>query len=262
LGVSSSHLYYQNIENGNRLLCGLNKKVTVSFWAKSDIANKKLGLYLQQYYGSGGSPTAIEVLTGTNWTLTSSWTKYTYTFTTNTLVGKTFGTANDDAITLAFNYIWGTTTDVNVGATTAENYVGSGNIDITQVQLCAGDEALPFQPKLFNEELLLCQRYYENSQNYGTPINTASSESYWSAIAWDTNTCLSYISFKSSKRGTLTCNVYAYDGTAGAIKDQSGSNITGVTATATHQGITRLVKTGGLTAGRWYIFHWEAISEL
>lgn len=165
-GAGSNHQYYQNIEHGTRLLCGLNKKVTLSFWAKSDIANKKIGVFLNQRYGTGGSPTASEVINGTNWTLTSIWTKYTYTFTTNTLSGKTFGTANDDYLRVAFFFMWGTTYQDYVGASGAETYVGSGNIDIAQVQVCAGEVALPFQPRSFGEELRLCQRYYEKIGGY------------------------------------------------------------------------------------------------
>jgi hypothetical protein len=264
-GENAQGRYIQRIESGTRYLCGLNKKVTVSFWAKSDIVGKRIGLALQQNYGTGGSPSTEEQIKNTEvFTLTSTLTKYTSTFTTNTLTGKTFGTNNDDYLEINLNYLWGTgygNTYLLTGVT-AESFVGAGYIDIAQVQLCAGDVALPFQPKLFNEELLLCQRYYENSQNYGTPINTASSEAYASAIAWDTNTCLPYIYYKATKRGTVTTNLYAYDGTLGAVKDQSGENITGVSTSGSHQGIYRLTKTSGFTATRWYIFHWEAIAEL
>jgi len=160
LGNNSYHFLKQDIENGTRNLCGLNKTVTVSFWARSSIANKKLGFYTVQSYGTGGSPTAAEVISGGIKTLTSTWTKYTHTFTTNTLVGKTFGTAVDDYLSLRFVYEWGTTQAPRVGETLAETYVGAGNIDIAQVQLCSGDVALPFQPKSYGEELRACQRYY------------------------------------------------------------------------------------------------------
>jgi hypothetical protein len=56
---------------------------------------------------------------------------------------------------------WGTTVGTNYGLGSAESYVGSGNIDIAQVQLCAGGIALPFQPKNYAEELQNCQRYYQ-----------------------------------------------------------------------------------------------------
>lgn len=159
LGNSSYHYFMQRIEHGTRLLCGNGKKVTVSFWAKSDITNKKIGLLLIQDYGTGGSPSAVEVVNGAYWTLSSTWTQYTHTFTTNTLVGKTFGTANDDSLQPTFYLQYGSNFAARVGDSGAETYVGSGNIDIAQVQLCAGEVALPFQPKSYEEELRACLRY-------------------------------------------------------------------------------------------------------
>lgn len=161
LGVNSEMSLYQKIENSTRNLCGNGQKVTVSFYAKSDIATKRICPTLYQYYGSGGSPSAGEFIQGTPITLTSSWVKYTATFTTNTLSGKTFGTANDDYLQVQIWMMWGTTignTRIQTSVT-AETFVGSGNIDIAQVQLCAGDVALPFMPKSFDEELRACRRY-------------------------------------------------------------------------------------------------------
>lgn len=160
LGVNSYHTLIQKIENGTRFLCGNGKKVTMSFYARSSITNKRICPFLSQSYGTGGSPTADEIITGTPITLTSTWTKYTVTFTTNTLVGKTFGTNNNDNLQASFWLMWGDTIGDVVGATGVETYVGSGNIDIAQVQLCAGDVALPFMPKSAEEELKSCLRYY------------------------------------------------------------------------------------------------------
>lgn len=161
LGNNSYFFISQRIEYGTRYLCGDGKKVTLSFWARSDIANKRIGYSLFQGYGTGGTPTTGEKITGDVATLTSSWTKYTYTFTTNTLVGKTFGTANDDSLQILFSAQWGATfgNDWVKPSVTAESYGGSGYIDIAQVQLCAGDVALPFQPKSYAQELADCQRY-------------------------------------------------------------------------------------------------------
>ena len=161
LGTSSYATYLHRIENGTSKLCGLNKKVTLSFYAFSSIANKRICPTLVQTYGTGGSPTAAETIKGTPITLTSGWAKYTATFTTNTLVGKTFGTAGDDYLQVCISYMWGTVwgnTNVQTSVT-AETYVGSGEIGLAQVQLCSGDVALPFQPKSYEEELRACQRY-------------------------------------------------------------------------------------------------------
>lgn len=160
LGLISQCNLQQPIEHGTKKLCGLNKKVTVSFYARSSILGKKLGVCLQQRYGTGGSPSATETINGAFWTLTSDWTKYSFTFTTNTLTGKTFGTEDDDVLSLMFYMMWGSSVASRVGDTVAESFVGSGNVDITQVQVTAGEDVLPFCVKSFREELRDCQRYY------------------------------------------------------------------------------------------------------
>jgi hypothetical protein len=162
LGVSSNFQFFQPIEFGTRFLAGDGKYATISFWARSSISNKRIGIGLTQTYGTGGTPTSDEIIKPDEViTLTSSWVKYTKTFALNTLVGKTFGTNGNDALIPSFWYQWGTT----IGATylltgvTAESYGGSGTIDIAQVQLCSGDVALPFQPVEYGQELRSCQRY-------------------------------------------------------------------------------------------------------
>ena len=209
LGVSSIGLFAQRIENGTRNLCGLNKKVTVSFWAKSNIANKRSCPNLSQNYGTGGSPTAVEYILGTPITLTSTWTKYTATFTTNTLVGKTFGTAGDDYLSLNFWYMWGTTTGNTLvqASVTAETFVGAGNIDIAQVQLCSGDVALPFQPKSYEEELRACQRYYEKSFQYADAPQVAKDGYIFNSGSSTANQILT-IPFKVTKRTTPTITTW------------------------------------------------------
>lgn len=158
-GVNDQYSFGQRIENGTRYLCGASKQVTVSFRARSSITGKKIGIYLQQDFGTGGSPTTQEQINGTNFTLTSSWATYSYTFTTNTLSGKTFGTNNNDFLNIWFVEMWGSTYATKVGAGSAETFVGSGNIDFSQLQVNPGSVALPFMPKSYGQELLSCQRY-------------------------------------------------------------------------------------------------------
>jgi hypothetical protein len=179
-GVNAGHQMEQKIEHGTRFLAGDGKKVTVSFYARSSIANKKLGVNIIQQYGTGGSPTSNEVIAATVIPLTSTLTKYTVTLTLNTLALKTFGTANDDVLRLQFWYMWGTTVGTTQGLGAAETYVGSGTIDIAQVQVCSGDVALPFQPISYVRDLIECQRFCfvpetsntSNAIGFGTGITT------------------------------------------------------------------------------------------
>jgi len=273
LGAGSVHNLTQRIEHATRMLCGDGKKVTVSFWAKSDIADKKIGLYLTQYYGSTGSPSATEIITGTNWTLTSSWTKYTHTFTTNTLSGKTFGTDNNDYMTLNLVHMWGTGTYGGYvdSSGVAEDYGGSGNIEVAQVQLCAGEVALPFQPKSFDQELELCQRYYQKSFVYNTAPADAAARGYqYTGTAYATTAMKLTVNLFERMRTTPTVVVYraGSDGTvAGRAGYFNGSWVSGSSADTLNYGsenaFTIIVNTSGLTPYASYMvsLHWTAEAE-
>jgi hypothetical protein len=159
-GVNSSYGIFQRIEYGTRLLCGAGKKIALSFWARSSVSNKKIGVSVSQRYGSGGSPSGNELLGGSTFTLTSNWTRYTAVFNTNTLTGKTFGTSNNDYLQIGLLVMWGATSGGTFGLTGTEGFGAAGNVDIAQVQVCAGSEAIPFSPRLVPEELELCHRYF------------------------------------------------------------------------------------------------------
>lgn len=220
-GANSLNSIGQRIEFGTRYLAGLNKKVTVTFWARASVASKKLGVGMQQTYGTGGAPSATEHLAGTNFTLTSSWVKYSWTFNTNTIVGKTFGTSNNDYLELDFYQQWGATIgSARVGATAAEGYGGNGTIDIAQVQVNAGDNALAYQPYDQASELLKCQRYTF------IPDIPAVPSVIGHGIANANNTCIFYIKLPTRMR---IVPVFAPAVTAG---DWQASNFIG-SATAT-----------------------------
>lgn len=228
LGASSRYWLQQHIEHGTRNLAGASRKVTLTFWAKSTIASKKIGAFLIQNYGSGGSPTSDEYINGSNITLTSSWQKFTVTFTLNTLAGKTFGTNLDDALILNIGVMWGSSNAAFFGAGSAETFVGSGNIEIAQVQLSATETSLPFQPQSFDDELRRCQRYFEKSYKYAVlPGATISAGNDTEAMNVGANTT-SRLSlarrFRVMKRATPTFVVYDWAGNSGKIDELSTSD--------------------------------------
>jgi hypothetical protein len=248
------------IEHGTRLLCGDGKKLTLSFWARSSIADKRICPALQQQYGTGGSPSSLEYIKGVPITLTSSWTKYTHTFTTNTLSGKTFGTNNDDIVTCNLYYMWGETLGNSrlQSSVTAEDFGGSGTIDIAQVQLCAGQVALPFQPKSYEEELRACQRYYEKSASNN------------SSFAYANGTSIDMLpmgacSYKVTKRIAPTVVLYSYNGTSGSVSVVGATTDvnTSVTDVGNNtKGIGTVRGASNWTAGTVYWFGWTADAEL
>lgn len=258
-GAGAYYQVRQHIEHGVRLLCGAGKKLTVSFYAKSDIGSRTLSFFLQQRYGTGGTPSSTDIISGQTVNLTSSWAKYTLTFDTVTLVGKTFGTNNDDYLLAGFSLLQGG----------GVYFGGSGNIDIAQVQLCAGDVALPFMPKSFEDELRACQRYYEKSYRYQDVPGTSQSGNETglaTGIGHGNNIIACSIDFCVRKRTAPTVSVYKYAGTVNKISNFNTNDEVGTTVTvnlSTEKGILRLIDSGtGFTAGNRYWFCWTADAEL
>lgn len=149
----------QSIENGVRNIVAAGKKINISFWARSSIPNKKIGVYLEQDYGTGGSPSSVDAVNGNYATLTSTWTKYSFSINPTSIVGKTFGTNVDDVLRLQFWYSWGLNYASFFGDTVAENLRSSGDIDITQIQLNTANETMPYDLRPSFVEEGLCNRY-------------------------------------------------------------------------------------------------------
>ena len=151
------------------------KTLTVSLWAKADSA-RNLPYNFNSVYGTGGSPSATEIVGSGFLSLTTSWQKFEFSLTVPDMSGKTFG--SDGNSTLLFT-LW----PVSLGSNTAANSLpvdgpdGTFNISIGSVQLEEGATATPFEQRPPGIELTLCRRYFRKSfpmnvapaQNAGTP---------------------------------------------------------------------------------------------
>jgi hypothetical protein len=135
--------------------------VTVSFYAKAN-TNITLPVRLVQEFGSGGS--APVTVGSANMNITSSWAKYTASFTLPSLSGKTVGTSSFLECTFDTPATYST-------------------LDITGVQLEAGSVATPFERRSYGQELALAQRYYFKSKadgsnaylsNFGSTVDAVS----------------------------------------------------------------------------------------
>jgi hypothetical protein len=155
----------QNYETGQRIENArtfAGQTVTLSFWARSTVGAQPLNIKVMQNFGTGGSPSASVNATyvsgsGTPYTPTSSWQRFTFTLTVPSVSGKTFGTNNDSYL---YVMLWQYTT-------TATNT----SIDIWGVQLEAGSVATAFQTATgtLQGELAACQRYYYRLTPTSTP---------------------------------------------------------------------------------------------
>jgi len=134
--------------------------VTVSFWAKAASGTPSIGLELWQFFGTGGSPSATATGTGQAQALTTTWTKYSKTFTVPSLSGITLGTTENTSYTaLSFWLDAGSSVAIRSGS------IGqaSKTISIAQVQLEIGSVATPFEQIPYGLSLQLCQRYYQRN---------------------------------------------------------------------------------------------------
>lgn len=157
-GASNYVVKAQAIEDITKLA---GKTVTISFWAKAD-SNKNIAITLQQFFGTGGSPSTIVNGIGAQLVaLTTTWQKKTITLTLPSIIGKTIGTdgVNTSSTTLYFWLEAGSTigTAYNISSLGQQ----SGTFDIAQVQIEEDSIATPFEQRPYGLELSLCQRYYE-----------------------------------------------------------------------------------------------------
>ena len=113
---------------------------TLSFYAKCNTSQTLSTSYLQ-VFGTGGSATVST--SGSSFSLTTAWQKFTATFTLPSISGKTIA-GGDDYLNIRFNM---------------PNAVCT--VDIAQVQLEAGESATEFEHRPYGTELGLCERYYQ-----------------------------------------------------------------------------------------------------
>jgi len=225
----------QNIESV-RTLAG--QTATLSFWAKgtNPTTPGNLQVRMQQFFGTGGSPSAAVPMTEQSFVLTANWTRYSFIFAVPSISGKTLGTNNDDALQVDFGQLSPTSTD-------------AWTLDLWGVQLEAGSTASAFQTSTgtIQGELAACQRYYwrENLDTFvGGAINGFSTAT---------------TSFQLATRNPVAMRVgaTAVDFSALRILDTANSaySITNITllSSATNKTLSSEVTAtiSGGTAGRW-----------
>jgi hypothetical protein len=156
-GAASYSALRQQIEGVRRLG---NKAVTVSFWAVAASGTPQIGISLDQNFGTGGSPTATVNGVGQAVTISTTFTRYSRTFTLASTSGVTLGTNGDDATALWFWFSAGSN-----AATRAGNIgVQTNTFAIWGVQLEIGSVATQLEKPDPRQDLAKCQRFYCTSQ--------------------------------------------------------------------------------------------------
>lgn len=193
---------------------------------------------------------AIIEWTGTADTLTkdivNDWTSTTFTpgnfFNASSLTIAANGSVALSANTLTSISLTGTVSgsmnNVIVFFWTDSTQAQNVTLDIGKVQLEVGSTATPLALRAFQQEILLCQRYYEKTYPLGAAPGTAYASAFGGdplrTFVWTTG---SYATvqrdFAVAKRSTPTVIVYSpFTGASGKMRDSNG----GVDITATYSG--------------------------
>ena len=137
--------YFGNKMEDVRTFAG--QTVTYSFWAKATSGTPTVLFYLSQNFGSGGSA-SVDIAATTQATLSTSWARYSATFTVPSIAGKTIGTNSYLAALFALQIA-----------------DGNNTWQIWGVQVESGSNATQFQTATgtLQGELAACQRYYWRS---------------------------------------------------------------------------------------------------
>ena len=169
---------------------GAGDYLTISFYARTG-NGENMTLGVNRNFGSGGS--TGDTVGNYTLELETYWKKFVITVPVPSLSGKTIGSGNYMSLTW---YRSGTV---------------STYLDLSNVQVEYGKTATPFEQRTFDQELTLCQRYYEKSHDLSiTPADGSTGDSrkgnatVFNGTSFDTQ----YYHFKVRKRATPIVTFY------------------------------------------------------
>jgi hypothetical protein len=155
-GANNLVLLRQPIEDVTSLA---GRWVTVTFYAWAN-ANRKIWLEFAQAFGvSGGGSEAVQSIGVTEFNLTATPAKFQALVFIPGLAGKTLGNINSTEMTF-----WLEGGSAHVARIPGISQQGNGTVYISRVSLVEGDatqENDPFAPRHPQQELALCQRYFQ-----------------------------------------------------------------------------------------------------
>lgn len=136
----------------------------ISFYMKADSA-KPVSIEVQQYFGTGGSPssTVYTYPATRKVTLSSSWVRYEFPISLPSVSGKTLGSNGDGYLRAIIWFDAGSTFNARTDTLGQQ----SGTFDIACVQWEEGTTATSFEFRSPAIELPMCYRYYWKSHLWG-----------------------------------------------------------------------------------------------
>jgi hypothetical protein len=267
--ATDEYIFNQRIEGFNSADLGWGtanaKTITISAWVYSSLTGTFSGA-LANSANNRFYPFSYSISTANTWTNISV-----------TIAGDTSGTwvgaTNGTGINVKFNLGTGSTYLGTAGAWTASfanGATGSVNIlgtngatfYITGVQLEVGTQATSFEYRQYQQELALCQRYFQKTYNTETAPATSTGVGTVGSIAFSTSQSAGGFYFKTTMRTSPTVTLYSTIGTSG--KWSIPGDVDSGSLSAANIGANGFAYTNGsgLTNGSIAYGHWTATAEL
>ncbi len=220
-GLSGAADYLQVLQMIENVLRLANKTITVSFWAAAASGTPKLGVSLDQSFGTGGSPSTKINGAGQSVTISTTYTRYSLTFALPSVSGKTLGTNGDHLTELNLWYSSGANNATRAGSIGVQ----SGTISLWGVQLEVGSVATPLEKPDPRYDLANCQRFYSGTYFMMGGYAASVGNSTW-------NTCVFPVSMRATPTVTFSGWTYANSNTVSLVAAVPGSATITINATA------------------------------
>jgi hypothetical protein len=241
------------------------RTMTISFWHK----HTKTGTYCVAFVNSGLDRSYVIEYTQD---VTDTWEYHSATITASPSAGTWDYSAGIGA-QIVFTLAAGSTFQTTANAWQTGNFLATANqvnaadntannFRIALVQLEAGSVATEFESRTVQEELELCQRYYQKTYNQGVTPGTATGVGARSGITHSTTLIFTPGAFPVRMRAAPTMALWSANGTAGVWNTAAaGDTASAAIGTVGESGLLS-IDSSGLTAANGYYGHWAAAAEL
>lgn len=253
VGAGNYSLMYHGIENV-RTLAG--KTATFSFWGRSTVAGKVVGVELAQNFGTGGAPSGQVLISPKSVTMVgTTWAKYSVTFDIPSIAGKTIGTSGGDNLQLILWF----SADSFYAARSGGVGVQSGTLNFYGFQLEEGTVPTPTEDIGLPAQTAWCQRYLQYM------VSSVVNSTFMFGVAYSTTAIACLYTHPVPMRGTVTLS-----GNPGNITDSNFGVNYAVAAISTNvanniPGLITVVEASHaaavLTTNRPYVLRSSAIGQ-